>query len=152
MRELGSGTRLLAERFLRQHGIKPRIGMEIGSNETIKQAVIAGLGIAFISGHTIASEIQDGRLAVLDVAGLPEMRHWFVVRPAAKRLMPAAGALARLPGGRGPALSAQAGGPRGGWPAPERRRPGQEQLIVKNERNANNYELDRLSVQCDISS
>ena len=93
MREMGSGTRLLAERFLQQHGIKPRIGMEIGSNETIKQAVIAGLGIAFISGHTIASEIQDGRLAVLDVEGLPEIRHWFVVRPAAKRLMPAGGAL-----------------------------------------------------------
>jgi DNA-binding transcriptional LysR family regulator len=67
--------------------------MEIGSNETIKQAVIAGLGIAFISGHTIASEIQDGRLVVLDVVGLPEIRHWFVVRPAAKRLMPAAGAM-----------------------------------------------------------
>jgi DNA-binding transcriptional LysR family regulator len=93
MRETGSGTRLLAERFLAKHGIKPRIGMEIGSNETIKQAVIAGLGIAFISAHTIASEIQDGRLVVLDVAGLPEIRHWFVVRPATKRLMPAAGAL-----------------------------------------------------------
>ncbi|MEJ2431928.1 MAG: LysR family transcriptional regulator [Pseudolabrys sp.] len=73
MRESGSGTRLLAERFLKQHGIKPRIGMEIGSNETIKQAVIAGLGIAFISGHTIASEIHDGRLVVLDVKGLPEI-------------------------------------------------------------------------------
>lgn len=93
MREPGSGTRSLAEQFLAQHGIKPRIGMEIGSNETIKQAVIAGLGIAFISGHTIASEINDGRLVMLDVAGLPEIRHWFVVRPAAKRLMPAAGAL-----------------------------------------------------------
>ena len=93
MREQGSGTRLLAERFLEQHGVKPRIGMEIGSNETIKQAVIAGLGIAFISGHTIAPEIEDGRLVILDVVGLPEMRQWFVVRPAAKRLMPAAGAL-----------------------------------------------------------
>lgn len=93
MREVGSGTRLLAEQFLAQHDIKPRIGMEIGSNETIKQAVIAGLGIAFISGHTIASEIQDGRLIVLDVVGLPDIRHWFVVRPATKRLMPAASAL-----------------------------------------------------------
>jgi DNA-binding transcriptional LysR family regulator len=93
MREPGSGTRSMAEQFLAQHSIKPRIGMEIGSNETIKQAVIAGLGIAFISGHTIASEINDGRLATLDVVGLPEIRHWFVVRPAAKRLMPAAGAL-----------------------------------------------------------
>jgi LysR family transcriptional regulator for metE and metH len=84
---------LLAERFLEQHGIEPRIGMEIGSNETIKQAVMAGLGIAFISAHTIAAEIGDGRLAILDVVGLPEIRHWFVVRPAAKRMMPAARSL-----------------------------------------------------------
>jgi DNA-binding transcriptional LysR family regulator len=90
MREVGSGTRLLAERFLARNGIEPRIGMEIGSNETIKQAVMAGLGIAFISAHTIAAEIGDGRLAILDVAGLPEMRQWFVVYPATKRMMPAA--------------------------------------------------------------
>jgi LysR family transcriptional regulator, low CO2-responsive transcriptional regulator len=93
MRETGSGTRSLAEGFLARHGIKPRIGMEIGSNETIKQAVMAGLGIAFISAHTIAAEIHDGRLVVLDVVGLPEIRHWFVVRLAAKRMMPAARAL-----------------------------------------------------------
>jgi LysR family transcriptional regulator, low CO2-responsive transcriptional regulator len=90
MREVGSGTRLLAEKFLAEHSIKPRIGMEIGSNETIKQAVMAGLGIAFISAHTIAAEIDDGRLAILDVVGLPDIRQWFVVRPAAKRMMPAA--------------------------------------------------------------
>ena len=93
MREVGSGTRLLAEKFLAAHGIKPRIGMEIPSNETIKQAVMAGLGIAFISAHTIAAEIGDGRLAILDVAGLPEIRQWFVVRPATKRMMPAASSL-----------------------------------------------------------
>lgn len=93
MREAGSGTRSVAERFLATHGIKPRVGMEIGSNETIKQAVMAGLGIAFISAHTIAAEIEDGRLIVLDVVGLPEIRQWFVVRAAAKRLMPAARAL-----------------------------------------------------------
>jgi LysR family transcriptional regulator, low CO2-responsive transcriptional regulator len=93
MRENGSGTRLLAEKFLSRRGIKPRIGMEIGSNETIKQAVMAGLGIAFISAHTIAAEIGDGRLVILDVVGLPEIRQWFVVRPAAKRMMPAARSL-----------------------------------------------------------
>src|SRR6516165_398683 len=93
MREVGSGTRLVAEKFLAEHGIKPRIGMEIASNETIKQAVMAGLGIAFISAHTIAAEIGDGRLAILDVAGLPEIRQWFVVRPATKRMMPAASSL-----------------------------------------------------------
>lgn len=93
VREVGSGTRLLAEQFMARHGIKPRIGMEIGSNETIKQAVIAGLGIAFISAHTIAAEIDDGRLVMLDVVGFPETRNWYVVRLASKRLMPAARAL-----------------------------------------------------------
>jgi len=93
MREVGSGTRLMAEGFLAKHHVKPRVGMEISSNETIKQAVMAGLGIAFISGHTIAAEIEDGRLAMLDVIGFPIMRQWFVVRLAAKRMMPAARAL-----------------------------------------------------------
>jgi len=92
-RETGSGTRTLAEQFFVEAGVAPRIGMEIGSNETIKQAVIAGLGIAFISADTIEAEIEDRRLAVLDVAGLPIVRQWYVVRPAAKRLMPAARAL-----------------------------------------------------------
>jgi len=54
---------------------------------------MAGLGIAFISAHTIAAEIDDGRLAILDVAGLPEIRQWFVVHPATKRMMPAASSL-----------------------------------------------------------
>lgn len=93
MREVGSGTRLIAEHFMASHHIKPRIGMEVGSNETIKQAVMADLGIAFISAHTIAAEIEDGRLIVLDIVGLPEIRQWFVVRLAAKRLMPATHAL-----------------------------------------------------------
>jgi LysR family transcriptional regulator for metE and metH len=92
-RETGSGTRTLAEQFFEVASVSPRIGMEIGSNETIKQAVIAGLGIAFISADTIEAEIEDGRLAVLDVIGLPIVRQWYVVRPAAKRLMPAARAL-----------------------------------------------------------
>jgi len=93
MRETGSGTRMLAERFFEASRVSPRIGMEIGSNETIKQAVIAGLGIAFLSAHTIEAEIVDGRLVVLDVVGLPVTRQWFVVRAAAKRLMPAAAAM-----------------------------------------------------------
>lgn len=89
VRELGSGTRLVMETFFKKAKAKPVIGMEIGSNETIKQAVIAGLGLTFISAHTVAAEIHDGRLVTLDVEGLPILRNWFVVRPAAKRLMPA---------------------------------------------------------------
>jgi LysR family transcriptional regulator for metE and metH len=90
LREPGSGTRtLLQELFVRTEA-KLQGGMEIGSNETIKQAVIAGLGIALISAHTVAAEIEDGRLAVLDVEHLPVIRQWFVVKRADKRLSPAA--------------------------------------------------------------
>ncbi len=90
VREPGSGTRTLMERFLDKTGIHPKIGMEIGSNETIKQAVIAGLGLTFISAHTVAAEIEDHRLALLDVVGLPLWRRWYVTRLARKRPMPAA--------------------------------------------------------------
>ncbi len=93
MREEGSGTRGLTERLFAGAGLTPRIGMEISSNETIKQAVMAGLGIAFISAHTTATEIEMGRLVVLDVEGLPALRQWQVVRHAEKRLLPAAAAL-----------------------------------------------------------
>ncbi|MFO1070746.1 MAG: LysR family transcriptional regulator [Geminicoccaceae bacterium] len=89
LREPGSGTRMLAEAVFGAAGVQPRIDMEIGSNETIKQAVMAGLGIAFISAHTVAAEVQDGRLAVLPVAGLPVTRQWYVVKRAERRLLPA---------------------------------------------------------------
>lgn len=88
IRESGSGTRILMESLFRGAGVTPRIGMEIGSNETIKQAVMAGLGIAFISGHTVASELADGRLVVLKVKGLPLVRQWHVVRRHDKALLP----------------------------------------------------------------
>jgi DNA-binding transcriptional LysR family regulator len=93
MREPGSGTRGLMERLFSAAGVTPRIGMEIASNETIKQAVMAGLGIAFISAHTIAAEIEMKRLVILDVKGLPALRDWRVVRHVEKRLMPAPAAL-----------------------------------------------------------
>lgn len=101
-REPGSGTRGLMERFFQEAGIEPRIAMEIGSNETIKQAVMAGMGLAFISAHTIAAEVADGRLAMLDVEGLPEIRQWFVVKRSAKRLTPPAAALVEFLARRGP--------------------------------------------------
>ena len=93
VREPGSGTRLLMERLFEQADFEPVVGMEIGSNETIKQAVIAGLGVAFISAHTVAVELADGRLEALDVEGLPMMRQWFAVRVSDKAAMPAGQAI-----------------------------------------------------------
>jgi DNA-binding transcriptional LysR family regulator len=100
-RERGSGTRMLMEQFFQSSDLQPKIGMEMDSNETIKQAVIAGLGIAFISLHTVASELADGRLAVLDVAGLPIMRQWYAVRRSDKTLLPPAQAMMEFLGEEG---------------------------------------------------
>jgi DNA-binding transcriptional LysR family regulator len=71
IREPGSGTRGALERFLVEHGVAAGSLMELGSNETIKQAVMAGLGISFISEHTIGLERSVGRLVRLNVAGTP---------------------------------------------------------------------------------
>ena len=78
-REKGSGTRVHMETFIQDHGIQPNIIMEMSSNESIKQAVIAELGISFVSQHTIASELKHGQLKVLDVIGTPINRKWHVV-------------------------------------------------------------------------
>lgn len=92
-REPGSGTRSLMEQFFGGAGISPPIGMEMSSNETIKQAVIAGLGVAFISAHTVATELDERRLVILDVEGLPVVRQWFVVSRRDKVLLPPARAM-----------------------------------------------------------
>lgn len=90
VRERGSGTRAAMEQFFRDQRIAPALGMEMSSNETIKQAVIANMGLAFVSLHTAALELSVGQLAVLDVPGLPLMRRWHIVNIQAKPLSPAA--------------------------------------------------------------
>jgi DNA-binding transcriptional LysR family regulator len=90
VREAGSGTRSAMQHFVDEHGIRIRVGMEMASNETIKQAVMAGMGVSFLSRHTIGLELESRKLAMLDVRGLPVMRRWFVVHLAAKRLSPTA--------------------------------------------------------------
>ncbi|GAB4351656.1 MAG: LysR family transcriptional regulator [Oricola sp.] len=90
VREPGSGTRTSLEIFLADvPGKNDILGTEMGSNETIKQAVMAGLGIAFISAHTIEQELQTGRLVILDVAGMPIRRQWFSVCRADRTQSPA---------------------------------------------------------------
>jgi DNA-binding transcriptional LysR family regulator len=80
-REPGSGTRLLMERFLDRLGAGRQFDIaEMGTNETIKQSVMAGLGLAIISAHTCLTEIADGHLIALSVAGLPLVRQWFLLR------------------------------------------------------------------------
>jgi len=90
VREPGSGTRNAMDRYLVDHEVKVRHAMEADSNETIKQAVMAGIGLGFVSIHTVRPELAAGRLAVLDVFGLPLRRQWYVVHSRQRRLTPAA--------------------------------------------------------------
>jgi DNA-binding transcriptional LysR family regulator len=90
VREPGSGTRLAMQQFFGEFDLTCNVGMEMASNETIKQAVMAGMGVSFISRHTIDLELQTGRLVVLDVRGTPVLRHWHVAHLAKKRLSPTA--------------------------------------------------------------
>lgn len=90
VREQGSGTRIAMERYFSEHNIALSTGTEMSTNEAIKQAVQAGMGLGILSLHTIQLELETGRLAVLDVKGFPIQRHWYVVHRKSKRLSPVA--------------------------------------------------------------
>jgi DNA-binding transcriptional LysR family regulator len=90
VREAGSGTRGAMERFFAARGLEIRSSMEMSSNEAIKQAVQAGLGLGILSLQTLEMELALKRLAVLAVEDFPIMRHWYIVHRADKRLSPAA--------------------------------------------------------------
>ncbi len=90
VREHGSGTRSAMQQFFNEHRFEPRISMEMSSNETIKQAVMAGMGLSFLSLHSLVLEVRSGLLHVLDVQGTPVMRMWNVVHLQSRVLSPAA--------------------------------------------------------------
>jgi DNA-binding transcriptional LysR family regulator len=92
IREAGSGTRTAMERAFATQRFRPRETVEMGSNETIKQAVLVGMGVSFLSLHTVALELASGELAVLKVDGMPVMRDWCVIHRERKSLSPAAAA------------------------------------------------------------
>ena len=84
-REIGSGTRIAVERFFDEAGTRLTVAMEMSSNEAIKQAVQAGLGLGVVSVHTLEMELELKRLVILDVQGFPILRHWYVVHRQGKR-------------------------------------------------------------------
>ncbi len=86
LREQGSGTRMATERFLKSHGVKLIVRMELGSNEAIKQAVAGGLGLSLLSLHALKSELARKELVLLDVEGLPIRRSWYIVHRKGRKL------------------------------------------------------------------
>lgn len=117
LRERGSGTRSWLDLYFADIPDKrENLGVDMGSNESIKQAVMAGLGIALLSAHTVAAEVGEGWLCVLDVEGLPIMRQWYCVTPARRTLGKASIALRDFITGEGAAYLPRLGMPEAAMP------------------------------------
>jgi LysR family transcriptional regulator, low CO2-responsive transcriptional regulator len=108
VREKGSDTWNSMQDGFGAYLSKLNIAMEIKSTETIKQAVMAGMGVSFLSAHTVSRELQSGSLAVLDVQGFPLMLNWYLVHRKTKRLPPVAQAFRSFLLTEGAALIEQA--------------------------------------------
>jgi DNA-binding transcriptional LysR family regulator len=90
LREPGSGTRMATEQLFDAHSFRPGLRMELGSNEAIRQAVAAGLGVAVLSRHALDIGQAKEEVVALDVQGFPLHSQWHVVSPRGKRLSPIA--------------------------------------------------------------
>ncbi len=85
MREPGSGTRLLATKLFERRGLTPKIRLELSTDETIKEAILAGLGVSIMSRFTLGLEPEPSRLICLDVDGFPLENHWYFAYPLGKQ-------------------------------------------------------------------
>ena len=86
-REIGSGTRITIERFT---GLDFNSDIQINSNEAIVEAVQAGLGIGFVSKHSVSLQLKNNIIKQLDVAPFPIIRQWHIVHHAEAELSPIA--------------------------------------------------------------
>jgi DNA-binding transcriptional LysR family regulator len=90
MREVGSGTRMVAWEVFDRAGFEPNVRMELSTNEAVRQAILAGLGISILSRYTLGLDTENPHLAVLDIRGFPIERPWQFVYPVGKQLSPSA--------------------------------------------------------------
>ncbi|NRF72063.1 LysR family transcriptional regulator [Aquincola sp. S2] len=86
LRERGSGTREVSDRWLTTHLGRAPVGLELGSNEAVKRAVAAGLGIGFLSRHAVTDAVQQGWLVELKTPFPPMRRMLAVVVHRSRRL------------------------------------------------------------------
>ena len=90
LRETGSGTRMACDAHFQRFGFRPDVRLELGSNEAIKQAVAAGMGLAVVSRHALDKSLSTDIVTVLRVKGFPVHSHWYVLWPKARELPPIA--------------------------------------------------------------
>jgi DNA-binding transcriptional LysR family regulator len=106
VREPGSATRAVAEGVFAARSLRPRVRMELGSNEAIEEAILAGLGVAILARYSIGFELDPRELTVLDVEGFPVALRWHLVYPAVRRLSPLAQAFVAMVEGEAASLLA----------------------------------------------
>ncbi|HKI47014.1 MAG TPA: LysR family transcriptional regulator [Balneolales bacterium] len=87
-RELGSGTRMVMEAYLKKHDIRIKPSMELGTNEAVKQAIMAGIGISLISRLSLQNDLPNNRIAILDLQHFPIMTHWHAIFKKEKKQIP----------------------------------------------------------------
>ncbi|MFH5832923.1 LysR family transcriptional regulator [Halalkalibaculum sp. DA3122] len=87
-RELGSGTRMVMEQYLRDKGINVKPAMELGTNEAVKQAIMAGIGISVISRLSMGNELSLNQISILSIDDFPILTRWHVLYNKKKKLTP----------------------------------------------------------------
>jgi LysR family transcriptional regulator, low CO2-responsive transcriptional regulator len=90
LREAGSETRMVALKLFKQHGLAPKVRMELSTNEAVREAVLAGIGVSILPRYALGREPEESALFCLDVEGFPVESHWHFVYPTGKRLSEAA--------------------------------------------------------------
>ncbi len=95
LREKGSGTRTMMEKFFQERDIHVESNLELATNEAVKQAVMAGLGASLLSNFSMAQEIKEGRISLLELPGLPLKADWKLIWLKQKKHSPAVKAFIR---------------------------------------------------------
>ncbi len=88
IRERGSGTRMVMEKLIAKANIQPTIGMELGTNEAVKQAIMADIGISLVSELSVTSELELKKISILDVKGLPVKTNWNTISRKSRHIHP----------------------------------------------------------------
>lgn len=92
LREEGSGTRHQIEEYLKSHGISTgdmHVALTLGSTESIKEAVEAGIGVSIVSKWAVKKEVEDGRLRTVALREGKILRNLSLITPLKARLTPA---------------------------------------------------------------
>lgn len=95
-REEGSATRIAMENYIKKQGIQAKMKLQLTSNEAVKQAVIAGLGLSIMPLIGLKNELENKTITIIPVKNLPVITNWTLIWLKGKKLSPAATAFLKF--------------------------------------------------------